>query len=196
MFLNFCHLFKEGIFMMNILFIATTLLVAFSARAEILNSSPIVEAVIKSQCSEVKRLLGNGASANTIFTDPATKKDTTIIFIAASRSDVCTLRALISYRADLNYVWYWKTGDVMWLKESTPLSMAIRHALRSKNLNIMKILLDNGARPDMKASDGVSFVDHVLNNLEQVVGDDKNDLKDAKIIASDIRRIIKGSASR
>ena len=127
-------------------------------------NSSIVTAVEKSQCGIVKNFLAKGVSPNTKFTDYFTNQEIPILFMSISRGDICITNALVSNGADINYIFKFKSGDPIWVREKTPLSVAIFNSYQSKSLDIIKILLSSRVQAELKASDGITFVEHALNN--------------------------------
>ncbi len=143
------------------------LLISFSVSAGVDNMNPLVVAVKKSQCEEVKKLLAVGAVPDSKFTERQTKQSMPVIYMAIHNSDICTLDLLITYGADVNNVFKIYSGDDLWFRERTPLTTAIHGAYRSKNSDIVYKLLSHGARADLKASDGLTHVQHTLNYLDK-----------------------------
>ena len=146
--------------------IFTLFLLTTAVKADADNNAPIIAAVTDSKCEKVKDLLENGELPDTKFTDILSKQDIPILFMSISRGDTCIVNALVSSGADINYLFKFKSGDPIWVREKTPLLVAIQVAYRSKNLDIINILLRNGANTDLKASDGVTFVEHGFNLLK------------------------------
>ena len=166
----------------------TAIFLTFSAIASKDNSSPIVKAVNKKQCEEVKKLLARGVSPNTIFTEYTSKNDTTIIYTAITMGDICTTNALISSGADLNHIFIRSSYKPIWIRENTPLSIAIGRAYQTKKIEIVEILLKNGARTDLKASDGKTYIQHAINNLKNLGKLDKEREKVVKKVNLLIRK--------
>lgn len=115
----------------------------------------LVEAVIKNDFSEVRRLIDDGVSANVVFKDQKSMSQsgggvliihTPILFYAIRNGDESMVRYLVEHGADVNAESYRSDpgGIDFWIittRTRTPLC----EALRENRLKIAIYLIENGA---------------------------------------------------
>jgi ankyrin repeat protein len=141
---------------------------------EIGKNPPMLSAVLSGQCDVVRKQLEAGADANEQVTDYTTRQRTTIIFSAVAGASVCVTETLISHGADINHIYRIKGyNDPIWILENTPLSYAIQRGFHAKRTSQVELLLKHGASSDLKASDGVPFVQNTITGLRKYYKNDK-----------------------
>jgi hypothetical protein len=166
----------------KIMFIVALLF--FSSGAIAIDNAVLMSAIRNGDCDKVRALLKTGVSPNTKYTDIPSEVETPVIFYAINRENLCVVDALVSTGADVNYIHRINSSNTGLPSEYTPLSFAIMVAVRIKNIALVEIFMKKGARLDLKASDGTTFVQHAINSLTVST---KND-EEKKRILKEIER--------